>query len=83
VDADKGVPLTFDLKHGTTDGVEKATWRIGMSDGHGNARGNVIYTAALPANARESAWETTLVAATTSNLSQVRTWLAMSEGSTQ
>ena len=83
VDEDKGIPLTFELKQGATEGVEKVTWRISMSDGHGHVGGDATYTATMPLNARETAWESTLVAAATAKLSQVRTWLAMSEGTTQ
>jgi len=83
VDENRGMPLTFDLGFGATESVKKVTWRISLTDAHGRARGEAIYTAAMPENARESAWEATLVAATTSNLPQVRTWLAASEGTAQ
>lgn len=83
VDENSGMPLTFDLGYGATESVKKVTWRISLTDAQGRARGDAIYTTAIPASARESAWEATLVAATTSNLPQVRTWLAASEGTAQ
>lgn len=83
VDENNGIPLTFGLEYGAKQGVEKATWHIGLSDGHGHSLGNALYTTAMPANARESAWEATLVAAATSRLPQVHTWLALREGAAQ
>lgn len=83
VDENRGMPLTFDLGFGATESVKKVTWRVSLTDAHGRARGEAIYTAAMPENARESAWEATLVAATTSNLPQLRTWLAAPEGTAQ
>ena len=77
VDEDKGIPLTFDLNHGASEGGKKATWRIGLSDAHGHSLGNALYTFSMPEKADKSAWEATLAAAATSNLPQIHTWLAL------
>jgi len=49
---------------------------IALADARGQARGEVHHASLLPPEARPSAWEATLVAALTSQLPQVRQWLA-------
>ena len=83
VDESEGLPLTFNLERGTGASLEQATWRIGMADSQGHSRGIALHTAAMPAQARGSAWEATLVAATTSKMPQIRTWLAMPQEAAQ
>lgn len=75
VDASNGVPVTFTLSREAKDSLENASWSIVLADGKGQVKGQTRHASMLPANARDTAYEATLVAALTSKLPQLRTWL--------
>lgn len=75
VDATNGVPVTFTLQREPKDGLEKANWSIVLADSKGRVKGSVYHASTLPANARDTAYEATLVAAVTAKLPQMRHWL--------
>lgn len=74
--SDNGMPVTFTLTRVQKDGMEKASWTISAIDTSGKPRGQAMHTATLPADARQSAYEATLAAAMTSQLAQLRSWVA-------
>ncbi len=74
--SDNGMPVTFTLTRVQKDGMEKASWTISAIDMSGKPRGQAMHTATLPADARQSAYEATLAAAMTSQLAQLRSWVA-------
>lgn len=76
VDAEAGLPVTFTLRREAREGLEKAHWTIALADARGQARGEAHHASLMPPEARPSAWEATLVAALTSQLPQMRQWLA-------
>ena len=75
VDASNGVPVTFTLSREARDSLENASWSIVLADGKGHVKGETRHASMLPANARDTAYEATLVAALTSKLPQLKTWL--------
>ena len=75
VDASNGVPFTFTLSREARDSLENASWSIVLADGKGRVKGETRHASMLPANSRDTAFEATLVAALTSKLPQLRTWL--------
>ena len=75
VDASNGVPVTFTLSREARDSLENASWSIVLADGKGHVKGETRHASLLPANARDTAYEATLVAALTSKLPQLKTWL--------
>jgi outer membrane protein TolC len=76
IDASNGMPVTFTLSREARDSLENASWSIVLADAHGNVKGEALHSSALPPNARNTAYEATLVAAMTSKLPQLRQWLA-------
>ncbi len=83
VDAAHGLPLTLSLQRdvATANGsLQTATWHIAMAGAQGQALGTAEHSATLPGQARASAYESALVAAVTSKLPQMRSWLATQTG---
>lgn len=76
IDTSNGIPMTFSLQREHKDGLEKANWSIVLEDAKGSQKGNAHQTSTMPENARNSAYEASLVAAVTSKLPQMRGWLS-------
>ena len=64
------------MQRGAKGSLQTATWNVALADLHGTALGDASHVATLPGEARDSAYEAALVAAVTSKLPQVRSWLA-------
>jgi outer membrane protein TolC len=79
VDEANGLPLTFSLKRDTQLAIEKASWAIKLSDKQGNVTQTASYATKMPEKSRDSVVEATLIAAATSQLSNMKNWLATSE----
>jgi outer membrane protein TolC len=71
-----GLPLTFSLKRDTNLAIEKASWNIELADAKGKSIEKAAYTTKMPEQSRSSIVEATLIAAATSNISQMKSWLA-------
>jgi outer membrane protein TolC len=76
IDTSNGIPMTFSLQRERKDGLEKANWSIVLQDAKGGRKGTAQQTSTMPDNARNSAYEASLVAAVTSKLPQMRSWLS-------
>jgi outer membrane protein TolC len=76
IDTPNGLPMTFSLQRERKDGLEKANWSIVLQDAKGSRKGTAQQTSTMPDNARNSAYEASLVAAVTSKLPQMRSWLS-------
>ena len=76
IDTPNGIPMTFSLQRERKDGLEKANWSIVLQDAKGSQKGSAQQTSTMPENARNSAYEASLVAAVTSKLPQMRSWLS-------
>ena len=70
-----GMPLTFSLRRDATLSIEKATWHIELDNKTGKAPHNVNFVTKMPEKSRDSVLEATLIAAATSQLSTMKTWL--------
>ncbi|MEQ1487198.1 MAG: TolC family protein [Methylotenera sp.] len=71
-----GLPLTFSLKRDTTLAIEKASWSINLSDKLGVVKQSTAYMTKVPEKSRDSIMEATLIAAASSSLTTMKTWLA-------
>ena len=79
VDPQRGAPLAFVLTRDARYGLEVARWDIKLSHFQGQTLGTTHYTTTVPSDARSSVYESTLVAATTQALPNIRAWLATLE----
>lgn len=79
---DAGMPLTFSLKRDITLAIEKASWNIQLSDKSGKVTQRVNYATKIPEKSRDSVLEATLIAAATSQLSEMKTWMAQADETT-
>ena len=70
-----GTPLIFDLKRDSTLAIEKTTWNIALNDKAGKILQKTSYVTKMPEKSRDSVLEATLIAAATSQLSTMKTWL--------
>jgi hypothetical protein len=73
-DAKDGKPLTLAFESNGSNGLEKASWTLKMTDeaGH-NQQANFVTT--IPSNSRPSVYESSLVAALNANLGDIKSWL--------
>lgn len=76
IDDVNGLPLTFSLKRDTNLAIEKANWDIQLSDKAGNIQQSAAYTTKMPEKSRDSVIQATLIAAATSQINTMKTWLA-------
>ena len=78
-----GIPVTFSLKRDTTLAIEKANWSIQLGSKKDKTSQTANYITKIPENSRDSVLESTLIAAATSQLSTMKTWLAQLDESAQ
>lgn len=71
-----GLPLTFSLKRDTNLAIEKASWDIQLSDKAGKVQQSAAYSTKMPEKSRDSVVQATLIAAATSQINTMKTWLA-------
>ena len=71
-----GLPLVFTLRRDTTLSIDKADWAIRLGDRQGRVVDGADYATKIPEISRNSVIESTLIAAATSNLSVMKSWLA-------
>lgn len=76
VDEVNGMPMTFALTQEPREGVEKSKWTIALKNPDGQIKESQ-YATTMPVNARNTAKEAALVAAVTSSLPQIRSWLTV------
>lgn len=74
-----GLPLTFSLQRDTHLAIEKASWAIRLSDKQGKVYHSAAYTTKMPENSRDAVLQASLIAAATSQLGTMKTWLAQAE----
>lgn len=71
-----GLPLTFKLTTDTQLSIEKANWNIELTNADGQSLEKAAYTTKMPEQSRHSIVEASLIAAATSNISHMKSWLA-------
>jgi outer membrane protein TolC len=74
-----GQPLTFSLKRDTTLAIDRAGWSIRLLDKAGKASESADFTTKIPEQSRDSVVEATLIAAATSHLTTMKSWLTRQE----
>lgn len=72
--AESGVPLTFKLNRSNKLDIDQAVWQINVSN-KGKVTNTAEYTTKIPENSRHSVLESTLIAAATSRLNDIQSWL--------
>lgn len=73
-DAKDGVPLKLEFASAESNGVEKASWTVRLTDEAGQAQ-QARFATTIPANARASVYESSLMAALNANLGDIKSWL--------
>ena len=73
-DAKEGVPLNLEFQSAAANGVEKASWTVKLTDEAGQAQ-QARFATTIPANARASVYESSLMAALNANLGDIKSWL--------
>ncbi len=73
-DAKDGIPLKLAFAAAENNGVEKASWTLELTDGSGQPQ-KARFATTIPANARASVYESSLVAALNANLGDIKSWL--------
>ena len=73
-DAKDGVPLNLEFQSAEANGIEKASWTLKVTDEKGQAQ-QARFATTIPANARASVYESSLMAALNANLGDIKTWL--------
>lgn len=69
-----GIPLRLEFTSAGANGVDKATWKIQLIDAGGQMQ-KAQFDTSIPAQARASIYESSLIAAMNAHLGQVKTWL--------
>ena len=73
-DAKDGVPLKLEFASAENNGVEKASWTVKLTDESGKPQ-QARFATTIPANARSSVYESSLMAALNANLGDIKSWL--------
>jgi outer membrane protein TolC len=73
-DAKDGVPLKLEFTSAESNGVEKASWTVKLTDESGQPQ-QARFATTIPANARSSVYESSLMAALNANLGEIKSWL--------
>lgn len=73
-DAKDGVPLKLEFTSAESNGVEKAAWTLRLTDESGKPQ-QARFATTIPANARASVYESSLMAALNANLGDIKSWL--------
>lgn len=73
-DAKDGVPLKLEFTSAESNGVEKASWTLRLTDESGKPQ-QARFATTIPANARASVYESSLMAALNANLGDIKSWL--------
>ena len=74
-DDQRGVPLQLSFDSDRRPGVERASWTVKLMDESAQVRQQARFDTTIPADARASVYESSLVAALNANLGSIKSWL--------
>jgi len=74
-DDQRGVPLQLSFDSDRRPGVERASWTVKLMDDSAQVRQQARFDTTIPADARASVYESSLVAALNANLGSIKSWL--------
>lgn len=74
-DDQRGVPLQLSFDSDRRPGVERASWTVKLMDDSAQVRRQARFDTTIPADARASVYESSLVAALNANLGSIKSWL--------
>ncbi|MDI3512197.1 MAG: hypothetical protein PWQ61_2964 [Betaproteobacteria bacterium] len=74
-DDQRGVPLQLSFDSDRRPGVERASWTVKLMDDSAQVRQQARFDTTIPADARASVFESSLVAALNANLGSIKSWL--------
>lgn len=74
-DDQRGVPLQLSFDSDRRPGVERASWTVKLMDDSAQVRQQARFDTTIPADARASVYESSLVAALNANLGNIKSWL--------
>jgi len=75
LDADKGFPFVLILQRIPNDEIETASWALVLEDHDGMNKKSAKFVTTIPSDSRDLAYESALIAAVTSTLPELRSWL--------
>lgn len=75
LDADNGFPLVFTMQRIPNDEMETTSWTLALEGNNGMEKKSAKFITTTPINSRDSAYESSLIAAVTSTLPELRSWL--------
>lgn len=70
----EGKPLTLAFESAGSNGLERATWTVNVTDEAGQKQ-QARFATTIPSNSRKSVYESSLVAALNANLGDIKSWL--------
>ena len=70
----EGKPLTLAFESAGSNGLERATWTVKVTDEAGQKQ-QARFATTIPSNSRKSVYESSLVAALNANLGDIKSWL--------
>lgn len=73
-DGKTGTPLLLAFEASGDNGVEKASWTLNLKDEAGHEQ-QARFATTIPAHARPSVYESSLMAALNANLGEIKSWL--------
>ena len=73
-DKAEGKPLTLAFESTGSNGLERATWTVKVTDEAGQKQ-QARFATTIPSNSRNSVYESSLVAALNANLGDIKSWL--------
>lgn len=74
-DDQRGVPLQLSFDSDRRPGVERASWTVKLMGDSAQVRQQARFDTTIPADARASVYESSLVAALNANLGSIKSWL--------
>lgn len=69
------MPLQLSFDSDRRPGVERASWTVKLMDDSAQVRQQARFDTTIPADARASVYESSLVAALNANLGSIKSWL--------
>jgi hypothetical protein len=75
LDAENGFPFVLTMQRIPNDEIETTSWTLVLEGDNGMNKKSAKFITTIPSNSRDSAYESALIAAVTSTLPELRSWL--------
>ncbi len=75
LDAENGLPFVLTMQRIPNDEIETTSWTLVLEGDKGMNKKSAKFITTIPSNSRDAAYESALIAAITSTLPELRSWL--------